>query len=279
LTEIQTFAGLTLDRPRLMGVLNVTPDSFSDGGDYLAAELAIRHGLAMLADGADIVDVGGESTRPNAAPVSLEEELARVLPVVEALARDGALVSIDTRQAEVMRRAIAAGARIVNDVTALSGDPDSAKVCADAGVDVVLMHMQGEPRTMQIAPSYEDVVADISAFFVARVEALAGAGIDRARIAIDPGIGFGKNLDHNLTLLAKIDMFHELGQPVLMGASRKSFINRIDRDLPAKDRLGGSLAAVITGLERGVQMFRVHDVAATRQAIGVWRAIDGADEV
>lgn len=272
------FAGLTLDRPRIMGVVNVTPDSFSDGGDFFDSRNAIDHGLALLADGADILDVGGESTRPNADPVSLDEELCRVLPVVEGLAKEGALVSIDTRHPQVMRAAIDAGARIVNDVTALAGE-GADSVCAEAGVDVILMHMQGEPRTMQQNPHYDDVVAEIAEFLAARIDALGAAGIPRTRIAVDPGIGFGKNLDHNLTLLAKLDMFHDLGVPLLLGASRKSFISRIDRDLPAKDRLGGSLAAVLAGIERGVQLFRVHDVAATRQAIAVWRAIDGADEV
>ncbi len=279
MTDIPTtFAGLTLDRPRIMGVVNVTPDSFSDGGDFLDAERAIAHGRALLAEGADILDVGGESTRPNAEPTSIEEELRRVLPVIEGLAKEGALVSIDTRHAEVMRAAIGAGAKIVNDVTALAG-AGAVAVCAEAGVDVVLMHMQGEPRTMQQDPHYDDVVAEIAEFLAGRIDVLGEAGIPRTRISVDPGIGFGKNLDHNLTLLAKLDMFHELGVPVLLGASRKSFISRIDREMPAKGRLAGSLAAVLAGVERGVQLFRVHDVAETRQAIAVWLAIDAADEV
>ena len=276
--EPLTFAGLALDRPRLMGVVNVTPDSFSDGGHFLDPEVAVRHGLALMEDGADILDVGGESTRPGAAPVSLDDEIARVVPVIAGLAEAGALVSIDTRHAEVMRRAIAAGARIVNDITALTHDPESAGVCAEAGVDIVLMHMQGEPQTMQQNPSYDDVVGDIFMYLETRLLELGDAGIMPDRIAIDPGIGFGKTLDHNLDLLAGIDAFHALGVPLLLGVSRKSFISRIDRDAEPKARVAGSIAAAIAGWDRGVQIFRVHDVAETRQALAVWQAIEGRDE-
>lgn len=274
-----TFAGLTLDRPVLMGVVNVTPDSFSDGGDFIDPDAAIAQGKALVADGADILDIGGESTRPGSDPISVEEELRRVLPVIEGLTDTGALISIDTRRAEVMRRAAAAGAAIVNDVTALTGDPDAPAVCAELGVPVILMHMQGEPKTMQADPTYDDAALDILAYMQDRIEALEAAGIPRARIAVDPGIGFGKNLDHNLRILSAIDVFHELGVPVMLGASRKSFISKIDRDVPAKQRVAGSLAAVIAGYDRGVQLFRVHDVAETRQALAVWRAIEAAEDI
>lgn len=273
-----SFAGLTLDRPILMGVVNVTPDSFSDGGDFIDPNAAIAQGKALAADGADILDIGGESTRPGSDPISVDEELRRVLPVIEGLVGTGALISIDTRRAEVMRRAVAAGAAIVNDVTALTGDPDAPAVCAELGVPVILMHMQGEPKTMQADPSYDDAALDIQAYMRGRIEALEAAGIPRDRIAVDPGIGFGKNLDHNLRILSAIDVFHELGVPVMLGASRKSFISKIDRDVPAKQRVAGSIAAVIAAYDRGVQLFRVHDVAETRQALAVWRAIEAAEE-
>lgn len=273
---VPSFSGLTLDQPRLMGVVNVTPDSFSDGGDFLDSTLAIQHGLQMSADGADILDIGGESTRPGSAPVSIDEELKRVIPVIEGLAQKGKLVSIDTRHAEVMRQAIAAGARIVNDVTALTHDANSMDVCAKTGVDVVIMHMQGDPQTMQNNPRYDDVSADIMMYLRERVRVMEGAGVARDKIAVDPGIGFGKNLDHNLRVLSKLADYEGLGLPVLLGVSRKSFITKIDRDVPPKERVAGSLGAAIAGYARGVRLFRVHDVAETRQAIAVWRAIEGA---
>ena len=273
---VPSFAGLTLDQPRLMGVVNVTPDSFSDGGDFLDPAQAIQHGLQMSADGADILDVGGESTRPGSAPISIDEELARVLPVIKGLASEGKLVSVDTRHAEVMRQAIAAGARIVNDVTALTNDADSIEVCANAGVDVVIMHMQGDPQTMQNNPTYHDASADIMAYLRGRVGVMEQSGIARHKIAVDPGIGFGKNLDHNLRVLSKLSDYDGLGLPVLLGVSRKSFITKIDRDVPPKERIAGSIAAAIAGYTRGVRLFRVHDVAETRQALAVWKAIEGA---
>lgn len=273
---VPSFAGLTLDQPRLMGVVNVTPDSFSDGGDFLDSTLAIQHGLQMSADGADILDIGGESTRPGSAPVSIDEELTRVIPVIEGLTKQGKLVSIDTRHAEVMQQAIAAGARIVNDVTALTHDADSMDVCANAGIDVVIMHMQCDPKTMQDNPTYDDASADIMMYLRERVRAMEGAGIARDKIAVDPGIGFGKNLDHNLRVLSRLGDYEGLGLPVLLGASRKSFITKIDRDVPPKQRVAGSLAAAIVGYARGVRLFRVHDVTETRQAMAVWRAIEGA---
>ncbi len=273
---VPSFAGLTLDQPRFMGVVNVTPDSFSDGGDFLDPAQAIHHGLQMSADGADILDIGGESTRPGSAPISIDEELARVLPVIKGLASEGKLISIDTRHAEVMRQTIAAGARIVNDVTALTNDADSMGVCATTDVDVVIMHMQGDPQTMQNNPTYDDASADIMAYLQDRVRLMEKSGIARHKIAVDPGIGFGKNLDHNLRVLSKLGDYEDLEIPVLLGVSRKSFISKIDRDVPAKERVAGSIAAAIAGYARGVRLFRVHDVAETRQALAVWRAIEGA---
>jgi dihydropteroate synthase len=268
-----SFAGLAIDRPRLMGVVNVTPDSFSDGGRYASRGAAIAHGRALMAAGADILDIGGESTRPGAAQVSTGEELARVVPVIEALTKDGALISIDSRRAAVMRAALAAGARIVNDVTALTGDPESLSIVAESEAAVVLMHMQGEPRTMQQEPTYRDAPLDIYDFFVERVAACAAAGIDRARIALDPGVGFGKRDSHNLAILADLTLYHGLGCALLLGVSRKSFIGRLSRGEDASHRLGGSLASALAGLDRGVQIVRVHDVAETAQAMAIWRAI------
>jgi dihydropteroate synthase len=270
------FAGLSLDRPRIMGVVNVTPDSFSDGGRYASRDAAIAHGRALVDAGADIVDVGGESTRPGAAPVSLDEELDRVVPVIEALVREGALVSIDTRHAAVMRAAVAAGARIINDVTALAGDPASLETAAASAAAIVLMHMQGEPRTMQHDPSYRDAPLDLYDVFAERLAACRSAGIAPARIAVDPGIGFGKRDPHNLAILADLALYHGLGCALALGVSRKSFIGRLSRGEDADHRLAGSLAAALAGLDRGVQIIRVHDVAETAQAVAIWRAIAAA---
>jgi dihydropteroate synthase len=268
------WAGFTLDRPLLMGVLNVTPDSFSDGGAFLDAERALAHGRAMLEAGADIVDIGGESTRPGAEATPPEEELRRVVPVVRALARDGAAVSVDTRRAAVMRAALESGARILNDITALTGDPDSMAIAAQSGAALVLMHMAGEPRTMQQAPRYDDVALDVLDYLEARVAACEGAGIPRGRIAVDPGIGFGKHpIEHNLPLLRRIGVLHATGCAILLGLSRKSFIGRVSRDEPPRERVAGSVAGALWGASRGVQILRVHDVAETRQALAVWRAI------
>ena len=271
-----SFAGLSLDKPRLFGVINVTPDSFSDGGEALALSEALKRGRAMLDDGADILDVGGESTRPGAEPVSAEEERARVVPVVKGLSEMGALVSIDTRRAEVMAAAIDAGASIVNDVTALTGDQDSLGLVADRGVAVVLMHMQGEPGSMQENPQYENAAEDVFGTLKARFEACEEAGILRHRIAVDPGIGFGKTVDHNLEILNRLDIYRGLGLPVLLGVSRKSFIAKLSRGEAPKDRVPGSLAAVLAAWAQGVRMFRVHDVAETRQALAVAQAIGEA---
>jgi dihydropteroate synthase len=271
-----TFAGLSLARPLVMGIVNVTPDSFSDGGDFAETDAAIRHGLKLVEEGADIVDVGGESTRPGSLPVSVEDEWRRVGEVISALARRGALVSVDTRHAEIMRRALAEGARIVNDVTALTGEAGSLGVVAGSQAGVVLMHMQGEPATMQKDPHYDDVVADVETYLGGRVAACRAAGISPERIAVDPGIGFGKTLDHNLRLLAHCGRLRRFGVAVLIGASRKSLIGRLAGGATAKDRLGGSLAAALAAAAQGADILRVHDVAATRQALAVWRAINAS---
>lgn len=273
-TERPAFAGLPMDRPQVMGIVNVTPDSFSDGGDRLDAGKAIDDGLAMWEAGASILDVGGESTRPGAEPVSEAEETARVVPVVRGLSAAGARVSIDTRHAAVMRAAIEAGAAIVNDVTALEGDPESLRVVADSGKPVILMHMQGDPRSMQKNPDYSDVVFDVFDYLERRVVACIEAGVAKNAIAVDVGIGFGKNIGHNLRLLDSLALYHAIGVPLLLGLSRKSFIAKLSRGEAPKDRLAGSLAGVAAGLACGVQMFRVHDVAETLQMIAVWRAIE-----
>ncbi|MFN4089014.1 MAG: dihydropteroate synthase [Alphaproteobacteria bacterium] len=266
------FAGLGLDAPRVMGIVNATPDSFSDGGLYATAEAAVAHGLALRAAGADILDVGGESTRPGATPVPVDEEIRRVVPVVAALASDGAIVSIDTRRAAVMRAAMAAGARIVNDVTALTGEADALDAVAAGGAAVVLMHMQGEPRTMQQAPAYLHAPTEVYDFLARRVEACVAAGIVTDRIAVDPGIGFGKTVAHNLALLDALPMLHGLGCAVLVGVSRKGFLGRVGGGDAAGDRLAASVAAALHGLDRGANIVRVHDVADTVKAFAAWRA-------
>lgn len=274
-TVVPEFSGLSLDKPRIMGIVNVTPDSFSDGGEAFALNDAVTRGRAMLDAGADILDIGGESTRPGAEPVSVEAELARVIPVIERLAAAGALVSIDSRRAAVMRAAIAAGAGIVNDVTALTGDAEALATVAEAedSVSVVLMHMQGEPRTMQKNPIYADAPADIRDYLAERIAACEAVGIARRRIAVDPGIGFGKTLEHNLQILSRLDEFHALGCAVVLGASRKRFIGTLSGEPEASRRAPGSVAAALAARARGVQIFRVHDVAETRQALAVWEAI------
>ncbi|HJT12184.1 MAG TPA: dihydropteroate synthase [Dongiaceae bacterium] len=267
------WAGFDLRRPLIMGVVNVTPDSFSDGGDFADASHAIDHARAMLAAGADIVDVGGESTRPGAKPIAPVDEAARVLPVVRALAHAGAVVSIDTRRASVMDQAVQAGAWIINDVSALTGDPASARVAARSGAAVVLMHMLGDPRTMQADPRYADVTCDLVDYFAGRLAELEVLGLDRARVAVDPGIGFGKTVQHNLQLLDELAAFHAFGCPILLGASRKSFIGRLSKDEKPKQRLAGTLAAHQAGFDRGVHIVRVHDVAEAFQARAIWAAV------
>ena len=276
------FAGLEIGaprgEPRIMGVINVTPDSFSDGGDRFDTGRAVADGLAMVEAGAAILDVGGESTRPGSAPVDAQEELRRVLPVVRGLAEAGAIVSIDSRRAPVMAAALDAGARAINDVTALEGDPDSLALAAERAAPVVLMHMRGEPGTMQADPRYDDAALDIYDYLERRVAACAAAGIARADIAVDPGIGFGKTTAHNLEILDQMALYQGLGCAVVLGVSRKGFIGKLSPgklsggEAP-KERLPGSLAAALAGVERGVQILRVHDVAETFQAMVLWRAI------
>jgi dihydropteroate synthase len=274
------FAGLPLGGasgrgPLIMGVVNVTPDSFSDGGQWCEPDAAVAHGEALRKAGAHILDVGGESTRPGAEPVAEEEELRRVSPVVRRLADKGALVSIDTHHAAVMGAALEAGAQVINDVTALSGDAGSLRLAAESGASVILMHMQGDPRTMQDNPLYENAPLDIYDYLEARVEACAGAGIARARIVVDPGIGFGKTDRHNAEILRSLSLFHGLGCGVLVGASRKRFVAAFSKGEPPEARVPGSLAAGLTALDQGVQILRVHDVAETRQALAVWDALYG----
>lgn len=259
--------------PKIMGILNVTPDSFSDGGRLENADAAIGVGLAMHAMGADIIDIGGESTRPGAAPVALGEELRRTIPVVRALAARGVPVGIDTMKAEVMRQALAAGATMLNDVSALRADPESLSVAASGTAHVVLAHMPGTPQTMQSHAYYDDAVAEVMACLGERIAAAEAAGIARSRLIADPGIGFGKALEHNLAILRQLEAFHRLGVPVLLGASRKSLIPAIAGPAPVANRLPGSLALALRGAEAGVAWLRVHDVAQTVQALKVWAAV------
>ena len=274
LSSPRAFGGLAMDRPRIMGILNVTPDSFSDGGLFLRPEAAVMQARQMAA-AADIIDIGGESTRPGAADVTLADEIARTQPVIAALKAGGLdlPISIDTRKAGVARAALAAGASWVNDVTALRFDPDMAGAVAQAGCPVVLMHSIATPSTMQDDPVYDDVLLDVFDALKDRVAVAEAAGIARHNIAIDPGIGFGKTLSHNLTLLARLSLFHDLGLPVLLGASRKRFIGTISAEAEALRRMPGSLAVALAGVAQGVQMIRVHDVAETRQALALWQAV------
>lgn len=269
----EQWAELSLSRPLIMGIVNVTPDSFSDGGKYLRHSDAIAHGRALLEAGADILDIGGESTRPGADMVSPEEEQNRVLPVIEglkSLARErGARISIDTCHAQTMHRAVEAGADIVNDVTALSGDPGSLAIIAKLGVPVVLMHMRGTPRTMQARTDYAHAPLEVFRYLEARIAACEGCGIPKARIAIDPGIGFGKTPQQNAQILAYTAMFHGLGVPILIGASRKSFIARLSKGEAEDQRLPGSIAAVLEAVRQGAGIVRVHDVEETRQALEI----------
>lgn len=267
------FAGLAMDRPRIMGIINVTPDSFSDGGQFLDAGRAIEHGRRLVEAGAGILDIGGESTRPGAEPVSAAEEIRRVVPVIQGLHKSGAVISIDTRHSSVMAAAVEAGASIINDVTALTGDPESLGVAARSRAGVVLMHMQGEPRTMQANPRYREAALDLYDYFAAQIETAETAGLPRRRIAIDPGIGFGKSVAHNQDILHRLALLQGLGCPVLLGVSRKSFIAKLSRGEDAGHRLAGSLAAALWGLRTGAQMIRVHDVAETAQAVAVWQAL------
>ena len=261
-------------RPLVMGILNVTPDSFSDGGHFTGLDAAVAHGLQLIQDGADLLDIGGESSRPGATPVLVEEELFRVLPVVERLAAQSSVpLSIDTYKAEVARRCLEAGAQIINDITALAGDPAMADVVRAARAGIVLMHMQGIPATMQLDPKYENVVHDIARFFEARLRDLTDLGIPPEWTVLDPGIGFGKTAQHNLELLARLEEFQALGRPLCLGVSRKGFLGKT-LQRPVQQRLAGSLAAASYALCRGAaQILRVHDVAETRDVVTVIQAI------
>jgi dihydropteroate synthase len=262
---------LALDRPRVMGILNVTADSFSDGGRFLEARRAIEHGMRLAADGADLVDVGGESTRPGAKAIALEEELARVMPVVEALAREGVAVSVDTMKPAVMRSAIDAGCAMVNDVNAFRA-PGALEAVAGAQVALVAMHMQGTPETMQAHPQYADVVGEVREYLRARAAALEAAGVARGRIAVDPGFGFGKNFAHNLALVAGLPAIASLGYPVVAGLSRKRMIGEIT-GRPVDDRVAGSVAAALVAVQNGARLVRVHDVKETVDALKVRAAL------
>jgi len=259
---------------QLMGVVNVTPDSFSDGGLYLDPEVAIAHGRELVEAGADILDIGGESTRPGAEEVGAEEELARVVPVIEGLRGVAARISVDTSKAAVAAAALDAGAEIVNDVTALRGDPEMAALCAERGCGVVLMHMLGSPRTMQDDPRYDDVVTEVKAFLAERLEAAEAAGVPEEGIWLDPGIGFGKTGAHNMELLRRLGELRELGRLLVVGTSRKSFIGRIDGS-PPEERLGGTIASSVLAAVEGAEVLRVHDVAEVRQALTLTVAILG----
>src|SRR3954451_19700335 len=254
--------------PLVMGIVNVTPDSFSDGGLFLDSAAAIAHGRDLLDEGADILDIGGESTRPGATSVTLDEELARVMPVIEALVEQGATISIDTTKAGVARRALEAGATIVNDVAAFRFDPEIAAVVAEHGAICVLMHMLGEPRTMQKDPHYDEVVSDVKAFLEERMAYAVGQGVPEDKIWLDPGIGFGKTLEHNLELIARLDEIVAIGRPVVFGASRKSFLGKLT-GRQVDERLAATIAANVIAYEHGARIFRVHDVAPTADALQV----------
>ncbi len=268
-------AGLDMDAPKIMGILNVTPDSFSDGGQFNTLHAAQDQARQMMADGADIIDIGGESTRPGAATVDAKDEVQRTSPVIQALVAYGvAPISIDTRKATVAQAALDAGALIINDVAAMTFDPAIAQVAAASGAPICLMHAQGDPATMQDAPTYEDVVFDVYDFLAERIHAAEAAGIRRDQIIVDPGIGFGKTLDHNLELLKNLSIFHGLGCPVLLGASRKRFIGTLGNAAEASDRMPGSVAVALHGVRQGMQILRVHDTLATRQALSLHLAVN-----
>jgi dihydropteroate synthase len=259
--------------PLIMGIVNTTPDSFSDGGDFFEPSKAIYHGLKLLEQGANILDIGGESTRPGSSPVSIEEEIRRTAPVVSELKKHGAIISIDTKNAEVMEAALEAGADIINDVSALEGK-GSLEIAANSNADIVLMHMQGMPSNMQENPSYNAVIDEIKSYLLKRIETCINAGISKDRICIDPGIGFGKTVDHNLEIFANLSDFIDIDCPILIGASRKSFIEHICQNgTEPKQRLAGSIAAAIASIDGGAKIIRTHDVFETIQAIQVWKAI------
>jgi dihydropteroate synthase len=274
-----TLAGLDMASPQIMGILNVTPDSFSDGGEFNAPDAAIARVHEMTNQGATIIDIGGESTRPGASHVAVVEEVARTAPVIAAVtAKSGVPISIDTRKAPVARAALDAGARLVNDVSGFTWDGDLAPLAAEAGAPVCVMHAQGDPATMQDDPTYDDVLLDVYDFLEAQVSYLTSLGIPRTQILVDPGIGFGKTLAHNLALLARLSLFHSLGCPILLGASRKRFIGTLSNTEDAHDRMPGSVAVALAGVAQGVQVLRVHDVAETTQALTLWQAVTKGTE-
>ena len=276
----QAIAGLQFETPVLMGILNVTPDSFSDGGRYDSHQAAVARAQEMVAQGADILDVGGESTRPGALEVEAEVEIDRIVPVIEAArSLQTVPISIDTRKSAVAAAAHSAGANLVNDVSGFTFDPALAVLCRDRHLPVIVMHAQGVPQTMQAAPHYEDVVLDVYDFLETQIADLVRLGIPRGQIIADPGIGFGKNLSHNIRLLNRLSVFHGLGVPVMLGASRKGFIRVIAQSKDANDRMPGSVAVGLAALAQGVQILRVHDVAATRQAVNLWQAVVYGDYI
>lgn len=267
-------AGLPMDRPSVMGILNVTPDSFSDGGDHDGPQAALDHARQMVDEGADLIDVGGESTRPGASWVTVSDEIARVQPAIQGIRAQMRLpISIDTRKEGVARAAIDAGADIVNDVSGFTFDSALADYCAAERLPVIIMHSQGDPATMQRAPSYDNVLLDVYDFLEERIEHLVSLGLPRSQIMVDPGIGFGKSLEHNLMLLNRISLFHALGCAILLGVSRKRFIGTIGNAPEPKDRAAGSVSVALHGVMDGVQMLRVHDVAETRSALNLWMAV------
>jgi dihydropteroate synthase len=271
--QVRSFAGVILDHPRIMAIVNVTPDSFSDGGERLEPAQAIDDGLRFVSEGADIVDIGGESTRPGSRPIDADEELQRVLPVVDGLTKRGVVVSIDTRRAAVARACLDAGARIVNDVSALQDDPALMALIAERGAPVVLMHRQGRAEEKYVVPPYANVVEEVRQFLVQRAEACQAAGIARERIALDPGLGFGKSVQENVDLVAGAGRLAEAGYPVLIGASRKSFIGRLTGIAEPRQRDPASIWLAVEAARRGAAFVRVHDVAGTRQALAVSRAM------
>ena len=276
----QAIAGLQFETPVLMGILNVTPDSFSDGGRYDSHQAAVARAQEMVVQGADILDVGGESTRPGALEVEAEVEIDRIVPVIEAArSLQTVPISIDTRKSAVAAAAHSAGANLVNDVSGFTFDPALAVLCRDRHLPVIVMHAQGVPQTMQAAPHYEDVVLDVYDFLETQIADLVRLGIPRGQIIADPGIGFGKNLSHNIKLLNRLSVFHGLGVPVMLGASRKGFIRVIGQPEDANDRMPGSVAVGLAALAQGVQILRVHDVAATRQAVNLWQAVVYGDHI
>jgi dihydropteroate synthase len=276
ITRLWTFGGQRFELgrfPKLMGIVNVTPDSFSDGGHFTRVDAAVSHGLQLVEQGADILDIGGESTRPGATPVSLKEELARVLPVIEALKRQSSIpLSIDTTKAEVARQAISAGASIVNDISSLAWDPEMIPLCAETDAGIICMHILGTPQTMQDAPHYEDVIGEIAQYFEARLLALEQAGISRERVVLDPGVGFGKTAEHNLEILSHVKEFRQLDRPVLIGHSRKRFLKAI-LGRPVEERLSGTVGVSVALAMQHADILRVHDVRAIRDALTAWDII------